>query len=268
MDKKQLEQRCVELTRDFVANRANEKKRKYINSLVPLCDNDFILVSSERPDFVANYGECSYVIEHFLVDFCNDGVNNDQSESRRANRDVMKIYKKYHDPKIGTIKECDIADATCDLEVEMNKLINISLSFDYQKYVDAFRRVFAYHYSRVNDYLSNTLIKGNCTKIGFLIEFHCDTEFMHAIYNNTNVYFNGRFKAFPLTKDIVDIISAATNLDFVIISQFNEGVSVESRDVRIYEPNDVNKSIREQRIKVYDEVYFEKTRKNFRMPKI
>lgn len=262
MDKKQLEQRCIELTRDYVASRANEKTRKYINSLVPVCDKNFIPIASERPDFVSNYGEYSYAIEHFLVDFCNDGANNNQSESRRANRDVMSIYKKYHDPNIGTIKDTDIVYATQDIEEELNKILNISLSFDYEKYVEAFRRVFEQHYSRVNDYLSNKLIKGNITKIGFLIELHCDTPLMHAVYNNANVTFKGTHKAFPLTKEIVDLISTATKLDFVVISQFDEGVSVEARDVRIYEPKDMDKSIREQRIKIYDKIYYEKTKKN------
>ena len=258
MDKYQTEQRCFELTRDYVANRANEKTRKYINSLMPLCDKNFIPIKSERPDFVVNYGEYSYAIEHFLVDFCNDGINNNQSESRRANQDVMSIYKKYHDPDIGTIKDTDIVCATQDIEEELNKILNISLSFDYEKYVEAFRRVFEQHYSRVNDYLSNKFINGNIMKIGFLIEFHCDTTLMHAVYNNARVAFNGVHKPFPLTKDIVDIISAATKLDFVMVSQFNEGVSIEAQDVRIYEPKDMDKSIREQRIKIYDKVFYEK----------
>lgn len=262
MDKKQLEQRCIELTRDYIESRVNEKTRKYINSLVPICDKSFIPITSERPDFVVNYGEYSYVIEHFLVDFCNDGVNNNQSESRRANRDVISIYKKYHDPDIGTIKDTDIVCATQDIEDEMNKIINISLSFDYGKYVEAYRRVFEHHYSRVDDYLSNKLIKGNITKIGFLIELHCDTTLMHAVYNNANVSFKGTHKAFPLTKDIVDLICAATKLDFVMVSQFNEGVSVEAQDVRIYEPKDMDKSIQEQRITVYDKVYYEGIKKN------
>lgn len=45
-----------------------------------------------------------------------------------------------------------------------------------------------------------------------------------------------KHRPFPLTKDIAGIISAANNLDFVIISQFNEGVAGDSQDVRIYEP--------------------------------
>ena len=85
---------------------------------------------------------------------------------------------------------------------------------------------------------------------------------MHAVYNNATVTFKGTHKAFPLTKEIVDLISTATELDFVIVSQFNEGVSVEAQDVRIYEPKDMDKSIREQRITVYDKVYYERIKKN------
>ena len=261
-NKKQFEQRCLYLTREYISSNANLKVRKYFNSLVPICNENLKISQSERPDFIGILGDYSYGIEHFLVDFCNDGTNNNQSESMRANRDVMDTYKKYHDPEVGTIKDTNIVSATQDIEDELNKIINISLSFDYGKYVEAFRRVFKHHYSRVNDYLSNKLIKGNITKIGFLIELHCDTTLMHAVYNNATVTFKGTHKAFPLTKEIVDLISTATELDFVIVSQFNEGVSVEAQDVRIYEPKDMDKSIREQRITVYDKVYYERIKKN------
>lgn len=238
--------------RSYSRDRVNEKTRKYINSLVPICDREFTLITSERPDFVANYRECSYAIEHFLVDFCNDGINNNQSESRRSNRDVMNIYKKYHDTDIGTIKDSDIEPATKDIEKELNKINNISHSFDYTKYVDAYSRIFNHHYSRVDSYLSNGALRNKKTLVGFLIELHCDTTLMHATYNNAIVSFKGKHKAFPLTKDIVNLLSAATKLDFVIVSQFNEGFSIESQDVRIYETKDMDKSIREQRITIYD----------------
>lgn len=261
-NKKQLEQRCLDLTREYVSNKANLKARKYINSLVPICNEKLKLTQSERPDFVGILDGYSYAIEHFLVDFCNDGVNNNQSESRRANRDVMDIYKKYHDPDAGTIKDTDIDNATQDIENEINKISNISLSFDYKRYVEAFRRVFDQHYSRVDDYLSNGIIKGKSIKIGFLIEFHCDTTLMHAIYNNSVVYFQGKHKPFPLTKDIVEIISSATKLDFVIISQFNEGVFTESQDVRIYKPNNMEESIKRQHIRIYDNIFYSNVKKN------
>ncbi len=261
-DKKELEQRCLDLTRDYIATHANNKTRKYINSLIPINNEDFILVPSERPDFVANYQDCSYAIEHFLIDFCNDGVNNNQSESRRANRDVTGIYNKYHDPEVGTIKESDIYDATKDIESEINKISNIPLSFDYEKYVEAFSRVFNHHYSHISDYLSNEALINQNIKVGFLIEFHCDTTLMHANKQNADYIFQGKHRPFPLTKDISDVISDACKLDFVIISQFNEGVCVDSQDVRIYEPNHMNRSIDKQHITIFDRVYYTKIRKN------
>ena len=261
-DKKQKEQRCLDLTRDYIAAHVNDKNRKYINSLLPISKEDFILVQNERPDFVANYGDCSYAIEHFLIDFCNDGVNNNQSESRRANRDIMGIYNKYHDNNIGTIKDSDIPNAAQDIEDEINKISNIAFSFDYGKYVDAFNRIFSHHYSRVNDYLTNKALTNSHIKVGFLIEFHCDTSLMYAMKHNASYYFQGTHRPFPLTKDIADIITAANNLDFVIISQFNEGVAGDSQDVRIYEPNYMNRSLNKQHITMYDKVCYTKVRKN------
>ena len=261
-NKKKIEQRCLDLTRDFVSTRVNLKTRKYINTLVPICNEELKLIQSERPDFVGLFGDCSYAVEHFLIDFCNDGVNNNQSESRRANRDVMDIYQKYHDPNEGTIKDNDIDDAKQDIEKEITKISNISLSFDYKKFVEAFCRIFEQHYSRVDEYLSNEKIKGKHIKIGYLIEFHCDTTLMHAIYNNSAVFFQGNHKPFPLTKEIAELIGNATKLDFVIISQFNEGVCVSAEDVRIYEPKNMRRSLETQRITVFDKVYYSKVRKS------
>lgn len=261
-NKKLLEKRCFDLTREYVSTRTNLKVRKYISSLIPICNENLMLYSSERPDFVGALGDNYYAVEHFMIDFCNDGINNNQSESRRANNDVMDIYNKYHDPYLGTIKDTDINDATQDIENEINKISNIALAFDYDKYIEAFRRSFEKHYSRVDDYLSNEIIKGNCIKIGFLIEFHCDTTLMHAIYNNSTVSFQGQHRPFPMTREIIDLFDNARKLDFIIVSQFNEGVSVEAQDVRIYEPSNLEDSLMKQRITVYDKVCYSKIKRN------
>ena len=261
-NKKQLEQRCLDLTREYISTHVNLKVRNYINSIVPICNEKLELIPSERPDFVGVFDDCYYVVEHFLIDFCNDGINNNQSKSRRANRDVMGIYKKYHDPVVGTIKDTDIDAATQDIKNEINKISNISLSFDYEKYVEAFRRVFDQHYFRLDDYLSNEIIKSKCIKTGFLIEFHCDTTLMHAMLNNSVVTFQGKHKPFPLTKEIVEIIRGASKLDFIIISQFNEGVCVSAEDVRIYEPGNMSRSLETQRVTIFDKVFYTKIQKN------
>ena len=85
---------------------------------------------------------------------------------------------------------------------------------------------------------------------------------MHAIYNNSVVSFKGKHKPFPLTKEIAEIISSATKLDFVIISQFNEGVFVRAEDVHIYEPRNMERSLETQRVTVFDKVFYTKVRKN------
>lgn len=92
-----------------------------------------MLYSNKRPDFVGVLGDCYYAVEHFMIDSFNDGINNNHSESRRANNDVMDIYNKYHDPYVGTIQDTDINDATQDIENEINKISNIALTFDYDR---------------------------------------------------------------------------------------------------------------------------------------
>ncbi len=72
-NKKLLEKRCFDLTREYVSTHTNLKVRRYINSLIPICNENLTLYSNERPDFVGVLGDCYYVVEHFMIDSCNDG---------------------------------------------------------------------------------------------------------------------------------------------------------------------------------------------------
>ena len=65
---------------------------------------------------------------------------------------------------------------------------------------------------------------------------------------------------FPLTKPIVDAFAAANALDFIILAQYEEGFMTESKSVLLFEPANIEESIRKQHLKVYDSVYFPKGR--------
>lgn len=263
--KKQIELRCLDLTREYVISRPNNRTRKYINSLIPICDEHFVVDSSERPDFVAHFKDSSYLIEHFMIDICYDGPQNNQSQSRLFSHEVSGIFKRYHDPEIGTIRDESIGEATKEIEETANRILNIPLSFDYEKYVESFRRVFNHHYEQIDSYLLNKCIKNSDIKVGFMIELHCDTILMNATKNNSNVYFRGKKKEFPLTKEIVDMFESANKLDFIILSQFNEGVSIESSGVHVYEPRNMKKSLEVQGITVFDKVFYTKIRKKINL---
>ncbi len=261
MKKKQLEKQCFDLTVQFIENNVSIKSKKYIKSICPVSSQ---YIQDETPDFVINSATCSYLIEHFMIDYCNDGINNNQSQSRRAERDIHDIYLHYHDDEIGTVRDENISNALSDLEKEMNKIVNFSSDFDYLKYVDACKRTFYKHYNNISEYKHNlNAINGNL-KMGFLIEFHNDTTLIEGMYNGSIVQFSGKQKMFPMTSDIVNLFSQANDLDFIIVSQFNMGVLTEARDVRIYEPKNMEKSIKTQRIRVYDSVFFPKIEKNIR----
>ena len=259
MKKKQLEKQCFDLTVKFIENNVNDKSRKYIKSIFPICSQ---YIQDEKPDFVINTANCSYLIEHFMIDYCNDGINNDQSQSRRAERDIHDIYLRYHDDEIGTVKDEEISSALSDLENEMNKVVNLSSDFDYGKYVNACKRTFLKHYDNISEYKQNSNATNDKLKMGFLIEFHNDTTLAEGVYNGSKVRFSGKQKMFPMTRDIMDIFSQSYDLDFIIVSQFNMGVLTEAKDVKIYEPNNMGKSIEKQRIRVYDSVCFPKIDKN------
>ena len=119
-DKKLAESNCYEQTKLFIGSRVSAKVRKYINSVFPINNAGLLLVPSERPDFVANYEDRSYILEHFMIDYCYDGPSNNQSQSHLENRKMADIYKKYHDSEIGTIKDSDMDAAIIDIEKEVN----------------------------------------------------------------------------------------------------------------------------------------------------
>lgn len=261
VDKKDAELKCYQYTKDFISTKVNIKIRKYINSIFPITD-DYMLLTSERPDFVVNRDSISYAIEHFMVDFCNDGIDNNQSKSKLANREVGGIFKKYHDASIGTIKDSDMEAAIADIESQVNRISNIALSFDYKKYVEAFTRIFNHHYKNIITYKSNPELSNKNARVGFLIELHCDTNLVHALLNGSVVSFDTARKSFPLTKEIATLLQNATELDFVIVSQFNEGVYIEASDAKIYVPNDMETSLKKQRVTVYDEIIYPDIRRN------
>jgi hypothetical protein len=262
MLKKQNECNCLEMTKQYVEKYMNNKSCRYFKSLFPL---NYPVIQSERPDFIVNTETSSYAVEHFLIDFCYDGPQNNQSQSRRAQRSIQDIYTKYHDPSIGTIKDCDIEEALHDIENEVNKIVNLSQSFNYEKFIDRFNKVFQDHYKRLPNYRANSEIMQENVNTGFLIDFHRDTLSINALLNGVVVSFMGGTKEFPITHDILHIFEDAKELDFIILSQFNEGAATEASSVSIFEPNNMKKSIEIQNIKVYDKVFFTKLKKELKL---
>jgi len=265
LKKKESELNCFRLTQEYINRRASLQVKKYLHTLLPWCDNHLPVLQSERPDFIINAIGCSYAVEHFLIDFCNDGVNNNQSKSQIENRKVSDLFGKYHDSKIGTIKDSDLEPATADIEEELNRLANISSSFDYDRFIDSFFRVFDNHHKRIDEYRLNKEFESENIKIGFLIELHCDTCLMHASWNNTVVSFRGGHKAFPMTRDIIEKFKSAEKMDYIVLSQFNEGVFVEASDVRVFDPHNIDDSLEKQRIRVYDRVFYPNVNKHIKL---
>ncbi len=259
--KKETEKKCFDTTRKYIQQHATNKERKYFYSVVPI---EQIVKQRERPDFVIDTAECSYLIEHFMVDFCYDGPRNNQSQSKRASRGLQEIYEKYHDDQEG-IKDSEMDDAVVDIENAINDLTNLTQSFVYEDFVKAFKRTFDEHYDRVSDYKRECDAKSQNMKIGFLIELHYIPALMHATYNGSIFFSNKKNREFPLTQDIVEIIKAAKDLDFVIISQYDEGVPLDSKDVKIYEPKNLAHSLKVQGVKVFDGIIYLNRKSNIKI---
>ncbi len=260
MDKKELEFKCISTTKEYIKSHLNKKERKYINSVIPLVDCN--IEKKERPDFVGINDDVEYLIEHFMVDICYDGRNNNQSKSKIANHKVNDIYEKYHDNQLGTIKEKDYVSATRDIETSVNDIINISNSFEYEKYIEGLARTFRAHYDNVDVYKQQGNTEGRYLKIGFLIEFHVDTYLLNSSKNGRVVMFRDAKPKFPVTREVIALFEKATKLDFIIVSQYAVGIPTEAIDVKVYEPRNINRSLKEQQVEVYDMVYYTKIRKD------
>ncbi len=250
--KKQLELRCLDTTKDYVKRHVNSREKKYFNSIVPI--NYGEVMQAERPDYIIKTGDCTYLIEHFMVDFCYDGRAHNQSQSKLANSEIMGIYNDYHDPVIGTIRDEMMEEATKKIEHSLNRVKDLQNKYKYSDFVNGFRTIFDKHYGKIKEYMKASEGK---TKIGFLIEFHREAHWLIAERNGIQERFNGQHKIFPLTKEIYDIITNAKMLDFVIISQYDEGLPGEAKDVKIYEPRNMSEALRQQKVVVYDKVGYE-----------
>ncbi len=255
MDSKQeKELKCWnQATADLM--KLNRRTRKFANSIIPI---NAQVIQSDRPDFVINDGGTSYVIDHFLVDFCYDGPQNNQSQSSLTTRSIHNMYTKYHDDEIGTIKDCDMESAYEDINDETRRIIQISNSFEYGKFFEAFERIFVGHAGKIDGYKKNSFVKNSNIRSGFLIEFHCSTFNMCALLNNQVTEFKAKKSVFPITKDIISLFQSNPNLDFIILAQYDEGFMTDVKNVFIFDLHDLHKSLEVQNIKVYDSVFYKK----------
>ena len=251
-DKKSKEVHCYDTAKEFVEKKLSVKTRSYLKSLFPI---DSVPILSERPDFIINHNELTYGIEHFMVDFCYDGPKSNQSCSRIANKEIGDIFSKYHDPEIGTVRDDDMEDAVKKIEKEANKIANIREQFNYDRFIDGLTRTFQDHYGKVPIYKNNGHMSNSKVKIGFLIEFHCATTLMAAIYNGS--IFKSKKRIFPVTYDMLALFENAVDLDFIVLAQYEEGVASDAKNVYIFEPCNIKKSIEIQHIRVCDRVIYE-----------
>ncbi|SCX09595.1 hypothetical protein SAMN02910339_01365 [Lachnospiraceae bacterium YSD2013] len=258
--KKEVEKKCYDSTKEYVNKYISRKQREYFLSLFPI--NSLVAVPNERPDFIADSKECSYLIEHFMIDFCYDGPKNNQSQSKRAGRGFHDIFEKYHDPSVGTIKDENLKNATDEIEKAVNSLSNISNQFDYDKFIRRLNEVFKAHRDNIGEYINNNEVNSSNYKVIFLIEFHCETCLLRAHYKGVEVSFAGAKRAFPITRDFIKLFENSKEIDYIILSQFDEGIPTEARDVKIFDTKNIEESICRQKITVYDKVsYLNITRK-------
>ena len=264
LEKHEREKRCFEKTWNYINSKCSIKIQKYIKSVMSI-DNYDNIIMSDSPDLIIINEENCIGLEHFMTDYCNDGPSNNQSKSRLAENELKSIYNEYHDDEKG-IDDSNIQEAADRIQNYMNSVAAIHETFDYKKYCEAFERGFRKHYKSLSEYKKNKFLIDRSYKLGFLIEFHCDTLAMRAKYKGSDVSFGTMGSTqFPLTGDIVDIIKQGKDLDFVIVSQYEEGIDYIPKSVWIFEPNRMKESIDIQRIKVYDSVYYLKDKINIKL---
>lgn len=224
---KNVERRCLDIVK---------KIKKY----------DFLqekIVESERPDFVV--GEIG--IEHFLVDI----LVNDFSASISRKQDAEKIKKiEEYNKHPEKLDECiETGEITKYLEKNIKEQIDGLCNFNYNEFINNFKRVFDKHCKNIEAY------RKKCKILGFLIEIPYPKPMNtgYVIMDNDTKR-TQRLKIIPITKDMIKCFQYANNIDFIVLCiipiNFKEDYS-ECQVVKVDMKN-IEKSIRQQGMIICD----------------
>lgn len=163
--------------------------------------------NQEKPDFVfTNEANTRIGIEHFCVDISMGSRKN--SGTKKSQSALRDIYERYH----GNIINQE-SGALSDIENMLNRLVMDWQKFDCHTFCDNFKRVFNEHYSKIEEYKTNS----NLTSIGFLIEFLVPNPTYKISIKGEPLHIQ-ELHDFPITTEMWEIMNESfRKLDFIIL---------------------------------------------------
>lgn len=200
-------------------------------------------VSSERPDFVFENTTMNVGVEHCMI----DSLYNEKlaSHSREMNTKIRRAVDK---AKVNYSSE-DAASFLCDC---IKQELDATNRFKYETFLKSFKSICMKHNMNAKAYREN--LENNCkqTKIVCLIEIPLsfqNTKYM--VYENDNNHCL-LLNSIPLTKGMVNLISQMSNFDYAIILTYFKEKKKKKCSLYIFDCKNIEISIREQRIHLYD----------------
>lgn len=163
--------------------------------------------NQERPDLLFEYKGKTIGIEHFLVDLVTTPYYKGKIPQSRRN---AKEEKQLLDIWQTRLDDQDFAEMVLpDTENCINNEIKRYSLFNYQEFVNEFRRIFESHLSKIKDYEKTD-------KIGFLIEVPVPL-FEWMVKDRIGKWHKQNIRGLPITEEIWHIINRFDDIDFVTV---------------------------------------------------
>lgn len=243
------------------ANLLSGKGGKYAKmKLRDFHNSNRIMDWTESPDFLSVIDGKALAVEHFVVDQIY--IEN-RSAERIVNERVWTTYELHHsaleEDRFNSEKACQ------DLGKEIQFALDQAAKFNYDTCLSQFERVFDNHARKIPSYVEN-LRKYEEKKIYFLIEFNSwFTEKYSGIVKCIAVRMDGGLVSLHgngiiITTKMIDILKKQIGvLEGVILqSYYSLDLNMALREL-IYldltSEENLEKSIKEQRIEIYKEYY-------------
>lgn len=164
----------------FLNEKHNKKFKKYE------------ILESERPDFILIKNNQRIGIEHFKADTILNQYSD--SESVKNEMNTKNMYNKHHSDLLQN--KFNTNSSANDLEFIINNSLEAMSNFDYDKFIDSFKRIFEKHAKKIPEYRSK------CDEIWFLIDIGIEYPNFTCFLKNGGYT---RLNTLPISYDMLKI---------------------------------------------------------------
>lgn len=202
---------------------------------------------SERPDFILVSDDTVLGLEHCLV----DSLYNEHTESfsRQNGTDIQHLVDAY-------AKDNDMDKGVASTKEILLNSFGAIYRFDYKTFVKKFEEICIKHNKKCDEgtdkypsYKSHLQSMNKTNNVlGCIVEVPIPDVKNIYILTEGNRRHKQRLKNIPFTKDIIRIIKKMKGFDFVIVCAYSQNFTA----VTYFDVKNVDLSVKQQRIKIYD----------------